>query len=304
MLSTTKTIRLALVASIAALVGTPLAMIAAIYITLSPAYTAKYLLYQCTPSRDYLQLDFNKLGLKPEPLQIPTANGATIKGFYFNKPGAPYVLLVSHGQGGLAYHLGMVKPALANNCSLMIYDYRGYGASGGTATTGNMMQDGLAAYDYLVGSKKIAPEKIILTGTSLGTGVAADVATKRSCAAVMLIAPYTTITRAAIDALPLCRCYPSWLYPKPELACLPLVQKNHKVPIVLIHGDKDPRISVKNSRELKQAAADNCRLIELKGVQHNLTTAQLQSQIKDLLDDLQSNCAQRQRLKSTVCQSL
>lgn len=236
MLSTTKTIRLALVASIAALVGTPLAMIAAIYVTLSPAYTAKYLLYQCTPSRDYSQLDFTKLGLKPEPLQIPTANGATIKGFYL--------------------------------------------------------------------SKKIAPEKIILTGTSLGTGVAADVATKRSCAAVMLIAPYTTITRAAIDALPLCRCYPSWLYPKPELACLPLVQKNHKVPIVLIHGDKDPRISVKNSRELKQAAADNCRPIELKGVQHNLTTAQLQSQIKDLLDDLQSNCAQRQSLKSTVCQSL
>lgn len=304
MLSTTKTIRLALVASIAAVVGTPLAMLAAIYVTLSPAYTAKYLLYQCTPCKDYSAQHFTRLGLKPEPLQIPTANRETIKGFYFNKPGAPYVLLVSHGQGGLVYHLGMVKPALAKNCSIMLYDYRGYGASGGTATTGNMMQDGLAAYDYLVGAKKVAPEQIILTGTSLGTGVAANVATKRSCAAVMLIAPYTTITRAAIDALPLCKCYPSWLYPKPELACMPLVQTNHKVPIVLIHGDKDPRISVKNSRELKQAGAANCHLIELKDVQHNLTNAQLQNQIKSLVQLLQNNAAQRQALKGTDCHSL
>lgn len=292
MLSTNQKIRIILVASLAAVIGTPLAMIAAIYVALSPAHTAQYLLYMGTPIKDYAKVDFVKLGLKAESLKIPTANGQSFRGFYFAKKDAPYVLLVSHGQGALIYHLGMVKPALENNCSIMLYDYRGYGASGGTASTGNMMEDGLAAYDYLVAVKKIAPERIILTGTSLGTGIAAEVGTKRSCAAVLLISPYTTITRAAIDALPLCKIYPSWLYPKPELACLPLVQKNHQVPIFLIHGAKDPRISINNSRELKQAAGANCRLVELKDVQHNLTTEQLKHQIKALIKKLQNNNAQ------------
>lgn len=292
MLSRNQKIRITLVTSLAAVLSTPLAMIAAIYVALSPARTAQYLLYMGTPIKDYSKVDFVKLGLKPESLKIPTANGQSFRGFYFAKKDAPYVLLVSHGQGALVYHIGMVKPALDNNCSIMLYDYRGYGASGGTASTGNMIQDGLAAYDYLVGVKKIAPERIILTGTSLGTGIAAEVARKRHCAAVLLISPYTSITRAAIDALPVCKIYPSWLYPKPELACLPLVQKNHQVPIFLIHGVKDPRISIKNSRELKQAAGANCHLVELKDVEHNLTTEQLKRQLKDLIENLQNNNAQ------------
>lgn len=304
MLSAIIKTRKLLIALIAALIATPLAMFAAIYVTLSPSCMAKYLLYQGTPIKDYSMVDFVKLGLKAEPLKIKTTHGETIKGFFFAKKNAGYVLLVSHGQGSLIYHLGMVKPALINNCSVLLYDYRGFGASGGTATTGNMMDDGLAAYDYLVQVKKIAPEHIILAGTSLGTGVAADVALQRKCAAVVLISPYTTITRAATDALPACKMYPSWLYPKPELACMPLMQKNHQVPIVLIHGDKDPRINVKNSRELKQAAGSNCRLVELKEVQHNLTIEQLQSQFTDLLKELQNNSAQVKASKQTCQQQL
>jgi len=277
---------------LAALIATPLAIVAAIYVTLSPASMAQYLLYQGHPMEHYDDAAFVLHGLPKHVLSIPVKNGQSIKGLYFEKKGAPYVLLLSHGQLPLIYHLGFIKPALKNNFSTLLYDYRGFGASGGTASTANMLEDGVAAFDYLTRVKKIPANKIILMGSSLGTGVTANLALQRKAAAVVLLSPYTTINRAAIDAIPACKIYPDWMYPTPVLTCLPLIKRKNNTPIVLIHGTKDKSINVQNSRDLMQLAGQNCRYVELKDSPHNISLDVVYDQLNRLVKDLDSASAQ------------
>lgn len=240
---------------------------------------------------DYNALDFAIHGLPKETLNIPVSSGESIKAFYFAQDKAPYVLLLSHGQLPLVYHLGFIKPALKNNFSALIYDYRGFGASAGTASTAHMLEDGLAAFDYLVNVKKIPANKIILLGSSLGTGVTANLALKRQAAAVVLLSPYTTINRAAIDAIPACKMYPAWMYPTPVLTCLPLVKSKGHTPILLIHGAKDKSINVQNSRDLMQVAGQNCRYVELKDSPHNISLDVVYDQLNQLVRELESASA-------------
>lgn len=293
MLSTTQKLRRLLLPLLAASIATPLAIFAACYVTLSPASMAKYLLYQGRPMADYNVLDFAIHGLPKQTLSIPVRGGGSIKAFYFTRDEAPYVLLLSHGQLPLIYHLGFIKPALKNNFSALIYDYRGFGASGGTASTANMLEDGLAAFDYLVNVKKVPANKIILLGSSLGTGVTANLALKRKAAAVVLLSPYTTINRAAIDAIPACKMYPAWMYPTPVLTCLPLIKSKSNTPVILIHGTKDKSINVQNSRDLMQVAGQNCRYVELKDSPHNISLDVVYDQLNQLVREL--NCASATR---------
>ncbi len=65
------------------------------------------------------------------------------------------------------------------NCSVLLYDYEGYGDSGGSPSLRRLVDDGMCAYDYM--SKNLAgDQKIILFGVSMGTGVSCQIASKKT----------------------------------------------------------------------------------------------------------------------------
>lgn len=231
----------------AAIFGAPLA---ALYFTLSPKELANYLLYPQKISNSYKNIGLNPFGVAGKKIEIPIANGGHLSAFYFPRPSAPYTVLISHGQGQMETQIGLAHAALSSNLNVLIYDYQGYGESTGKASTANMQSDGIAAFDFLVNKKGLKQNQIIDMGSSLGTGIAANLALKRNCAAVLLVAPYASLSQAACENIGYFKLYPPNLFPQPDLTCLPLMASSDPKPVVIIHGALDQRIPVTHSRKL------------------------------------------------------
>lgn len=183
-------------------------------------------------------------------------NGKKLHGWYFNVPKAQRTLLVHHGQGGnVTSYIDAISIFLKSGCSVLVYDYEGFGRSEGTPTNPGVVKDGEAAYDYARKELGLTPNEIIHCGISLGTGVACQVATTRKSAAVVLLSPYTSLKNLAKELWPMLDYYPSSMFP-PDLKTTEFVAKNKTVPLIIVHGARDKMIPVHHSDEL-YAMADS-----------------------------------------------
>jgi len=100
---------------------------------------------------------------KKTDLTIPSGTNQTLSAWLFKKTGAKKIILVSHGNGGnIAHRLGLAAPLLFSNCSVLFYDYEGYGLSTGEPTIPTVKQDGLAVYDYVRNVLHYAPKDVIV----------------------------------------------------------------------------------------------------------------------------------------------
>lgn len=87
-------------------------------------------------------------------------------------------------------------------CRLALVNYRGYGRSQGSPSEQAMFADALGVYDYFAKQPGIDRNRIILTGRSIGTGVATYLASQRHAKAVVLITPYESMTAVAGEKYP------------------------------------------------------------------------------------------------------
>lgn len=86
------------------------------------------------------------------------------------------------------YHYGKI-----NAESILLMNYRGYGTSTGKPTKKDLLQDALAIFDEVIKKQMIEPSNIILMGRSLGSSIAAYVASQRKVGGLILITPFDSI---------------------------------------------------------------------------------------------------------------
>ena len=141
--------------------------------------------------------------------------------------------------------------------------YRGYGGSSGAPTEQGLLIDAMAAYDWLI-AKGIAPQSIALLGESLGSGVAVQIAARKRVGAIALNAPYTSTADVAA------RIYwwlPVHLLMKDQFRSIDFIAKV-KVPLLVIHGDKDILIPIEFGKKLFAAANEPKELEIVRGFGH------------------------------------
>jgi pimeloyl-ACP methyl ester carboxylesterase len=85
--------------------------------------------------------------------------------------------------------------------SIYLLAYRGYGASGGAPSESALLGDALALFDHVQEQHPGQPISVI--GTSLGTGVASYVASRRRVARLVLVAPFDCLAEVAQIHYPL-----------------------------------------------------------------------------------------------------
>jgi uncharacterized protein len=165
-----------------------------------------------------------------------------------------------------------------NNYEVWMIDYPGFGKSTGKRTEQIMYDD--AATLYKMARARFSKDSIVIYGKSIGTGVAAQLASVRDCKRIILETPYYSI-----DALMkhYAFMYPvSWLarYHFPTYSYF----KKIDVPITLFHGTKDEVIPYKQAKRLANENPGVELVTIEKGRHNNLNDSPMfQQQLDGLL---------------------
>jgi abhydrolase domain-containing protein 17 len=196
----------------------------------------------------------------PEILKLKSTNGSLIAALYLPNPAARFTLLVSHGNaedlGDDRYWLEDLRRA---GFSVFAYDYQGYGTSQGKASEKATYDDENAAYDYLTASLKIAPDRIIILGRSVGSGPAVHLAARRPVAGLILQSPFVSAFRV-LTRIP--------LLPFDEFPNHKEIGRVH-CPVLIIHGDRDSVIGFWHGQKLFALANQPKQFFAVQGADHN-----------------------------------
>lgn len=185
-----------------------------------------------------------------ERLTLRTGDGESVIAWHARAPqGRPTVLYFHGNAGSLDSRPRRLQSLIDNRFGFLALEYRGYGASSGSPSETGLMLDAKAAYEHLI-EAGLKPQDIVISGESLGSGVAVQLAAAHPIAAVSLQAPYA----AAVDIgaqrywfLPV-----RWLM-KDQFRSIDHIGKV-KAPLLMIHGEHDQTIPFAQGQKLFAAA--------------------------------------------------
>jgi fermentation-respiration switch protein FrsA (DUF1100 family) len=203
---------------------------------------------------------------------LTTSDGVRLHGWLFlaKDAGPKPTVIFFHGNGGNISHVGWVGERLyERGFDVLLIDYRGYGNSDGhSRSETGLYSDGDAAFNYVVDTMKVPPEKIVLYGQSLGTTVATDLASRYRCGAVVLESGLSSASAMASASLP---WLPRWLHfvGRNRFASAEKLRKVH-APVLITHGDPDSVIPTDEGRALFAAANEPKKLMIFPGAGHNV----------------------------------
>ncbi len=202
---------------------------------------------------------------------MTTADGLTLGAGYQPPAGenAP-VLVYFHGNAGHhGYRLPLIAPYAAAGFGVMLASYRGYGGNPGSPGEDGLYEDGRAALAWLEG-QGIAPNRVVLYGESLGSGVAVHLAEAWRAAgkplgAVVLQAPFSSITDVA--------AHHYWYLPV-RLLIRDRYEIEGKVgaigaPLLVLYSQADTVVPPRYSKRLFDAAAEPKELRDYPRAGHN-----------------------------------
>ncbi len=192
----------------------------------------------------------------------------TLAALLVEKP-SDKVILVSHGNAGnIGHRVGLASLLVNSGASVFLYDYQGFGESGGSATCANALSDGLTAYDYVVNTLHYKPENIIIYGESVGCGVTTNIMKNRKVGKVILQSGFPSLLQAARDKLFFLWVLPPNLVTEPNFDNLSAVQEAHP-PILFMHGDKDTILPFSYCETMYSKALPPKQMYTCHGEGHN-----------------------------------
>jgi len=207
-------------------------------------------------------------GLPLEDVWFQSSDGTKLFGWYVENAATSAVVLWCHGNAGnIINRLENLRELYRIGLSVFIFDYRGYGRSHGSPSEEGLYQDALGAFDYLTRIRMIRPERIVLFGRSLGAVVAAEVASQKPAAGLILESPFPSIEAVAkyhYGGLPV-----HWLLGAEFRLIDRLPQLS--LPKLIVHGDQDEIIPIELGRQVFEAAKPPKSFYVIKGADHNNT---------------------------------
>ncbi|MBU6454728.1 MAG: alpha/beta hydrolase [Cyanobacteria bacterium REEB67] len=209
-------------------------------------------------------------GVAKRDVTFKAPDGSRLRGWYFDLPGSDKIVLVSEGNGGnMDYLTTLAEMLMQCNASVLLYDYEGYGQSEGRPSLRRVVNDGVAAYDYM--SKNLAEKKkIVLLGVSLGTGVTSQILAQRKADAVILSSPFTSLLDMARLKIGYFKYIPTIALPRQHLDNVAAMRKEHP-PLLILHGTDDELIPLSQSEALFASASTPKTFVKLDKAGHNDT---------------------------------
>ena len=228
---------------------------------------------------------YQRFGVTKQDVTIETSNGKSLHGWFFKMPGAGKVFLINHGNAeNIGSRFPIAATLILNRCSVLLYDYEGYGKSTGEPSLKNITEDALSAYDYLTTKLKYKPQDVIAYGESLGSGVTCFLAAHRQLGGIVLQATYPSLLYAAHD-----RLWFTWLYPNAwftDLDNMSVLSQPHP-PLLIIQGRRDTLFPVRYGEILFERAIAPKKLVTPADLGHCLDRVDNQQVLDALKEFLQ-----------------
>jgi fermentation-respiration switch protein FrsA (DUF1100 family) len=227
-----------------------------------------WLLFASTDGSDWSHPPKN--GCVVEDVWFTSADGTRLHAWWLTEPGwepGHGALLHCHGNGGnLSYRGGSVDFWLKRQrLAVLLFDYPGYGKSGGKSSEAGCYAAADAAYAWLTEEQRVPAGRIILYGGSLGGAVAVDLAARRPHRALVLVSTFTTLPDIAQAQYPFLPA--RWLV-RNRFNSLAKIRQVDR-PVFVTHSDADGLIPCAMGQRLFEAANEPKKFFIMQGEPHH-----------------------------------
>jgi pimeloyl-ACP methyl ester carboxylesterase len=203
-------------------------------------------------------------------IAIPGKPRQTLHGWWIPaaNPGAKVVLYLHGNDGNISTSMDGIAPLRELGYSVLMIDYRGYGASGGGfPSEAGVYQDAQSAWDYLVHERGINPADLFIYGHSLGGAIAIELALRHPEAAGLVVeSSFTSIYDMAVLEAPY-----ALLPVKPLLTQrFDSIAKvgQLRLPVLYIHGTADEIVPFEMGKALYNATPFSCGFVAVPAGRH------------------------------------
>ena len=230
-------------------------------------------------------------GMRFESLQIRTADGETLHGWWVPADDARGVVLFFHGNAGnISHRLDYLQMFHRLRYSTLIVDYRGYGRSTGTPSEAGTYRDAEAAWEHLRHVRLAQPRNVVIAGESLGAAVATWLAAEMSLIpdpspegrrgdrapafpseertkagmgprAVVLFSTFTSVTDLGAEVY--------WFLPVRLLSRIGYDNRENlkriRAPVFIAHSRDDDIVPYAHGKRLYEAANEPKTFLEMRG---------------------------------------
>lgn len=157
-----------------------------------------------------------------------------------------------------------IETCRSKGLSVLMFDYRGYGASRGRPREAAFYSDAELIYDWL--RDRYPDYSAIVSGRALGTAVAIYLAQHRDAEGLVLLSPFTSMMEVVSD-----------IFPKDEIVieeAMPFIFDNLerirkvKCPILMVAGADDVTVPRHMIQELEAAVRTSLTRVDVDGAGH------------------------------------
>jgi len=221
---------------------------------------------------------------EPRDVYFKSPDGLTLHGWYFRAKEEKGTILVCHGNvENMSTHVTLDLWLIDAGYNLFIFDYRGYGSSEGTPDVKGVHLDAEAALETLLFTlPRAKQDDIIVFGKSLGGAVAVYTVVnspfKNRVKALVLDSSFSSYRLIAREKIAESIIWWPFQYPlsflvNDDYSPEKFIGKVSPIPVVIIHGDNDPKVPGHHGRILYNAALPPKQEWELNMPGHVLAQA-------------------------------
>jgi abhydrolase domain-containing protein 17 len=191
-------------------------------------------------------------------LKLENGNKIIIREIDVENP--KFHIIYNHGNG---VDLSIIEPKLQNiasilNCSVISYDYPGYGRSEGSPSEISVYSAITCIYNHLI-THGVPKDKIVIWGRSIGGGPATFIAEKKKIAGLILESAFTSAFRVVTKI----KILPFDKFPNIDLI------ENINAPLLIMHGKRDKVISFDHGKKLYSKAKEPKTALWVENSGHN-----------------------------------
>jgi pimeloyl-ACP methyl ester carboxylesterase len=236
------------------------------------------------PTNHPLLIDPRRVSRDATPWSATTSDGVTLRGWYLPTPDRRRLIILVHGMWSSWLEMAALGRDLhARGYDVLLFDLRGHGQSDASRLTlGRRERADLRAVLKWAAAEGFTRDRVGWLGYSMGAStLLLEAAQNPEIQVVVMDSPYGDLPELLRSQLSRHSRLPNWFNPgilaaanwlfgvrTDELVPIKAATAWGDRPLLLIHGESDSIVPVRQARRIAEAAGTSCKTLTLPGVEH------------------------------------